>query len=79
MTTPRKPPVYIFHACLGDVAYFSSYRGAAIPDGARVIKGKGPGVGTAPAPYAYVKDAETGAHLGMVHRASLTLASKEGR
>lgn len=77
--TTRKPPVYIFHACLADVAYASSYKGVAIPDGARVVKGKGPGVGTAPAPYAYVKDAETGAHLGMVHRASLTLASKEGK
>ena len=26
----RKPPVYIFHACLADVAYAASYKGKAL-------------------------------------------------
>lgn len=69
----RKQPVYIFHACLGDRLYAATYKGAAIPDGARLIKSTGPGVGRASKPFTYVKFAETGEHAGMVYRSSLTL------
>lgn len=69
----RREPVYIFHACLGDALYAATYRGAAIPDGARLHKCKGPGVGRAPKPFTYVKYADTGKHAGMVFLSSLTL------
>lgn len=73
MKAPRRTPVYIFRANIADVAYFSAYKGKAIPDGAEVNKCAGHGVGRAPRPYTYVKDAKTGEFLGMVHRGSLVL------